>query len=55
MLAIVGSMYSFAAQRGLVPKGTNPAEGIDRYREISRARYLTSDELSRLGEALRLA
>jgi integrase len=54
MLAIVGSMYTFAARRGLVPKGTNPAEGIDRYRETPRERYLTTDELSRLGEALRL-
>jgi integrase len=54
MLAIVGSMYSFAARRGLVPKGTNPTEGIERYRESPRERYLSAEELSRLGEALRL-
>ena len=54
-LAIVASMYGFAARRGLVPKGTNPAEGIERYRELSRERYLSADELARLGEALRVA
>ncbi|WP_158809359.1 site-specific integrase [Beijerinckia sp. L45] len=55
VLAIVASMYSFARKAGLVPKGTNPTEGIERYRESSRERYLTTDELNRLGETLRLA
>jgi integrase len=55
MLAIVASMYGFAAQRGIVPKGTNPSYGIERYRESSRERYLGIGELGRLGETLRLA
>jgi integrase len=55
VLAIVASMYGFATRRGLVPKGVNPVEGIERYRESARERYLTTEELSRLGEALRLA
>lgn len=55
LLAIVGSMYGFAAKRGLVPRGTNPALGLERFRETSRERYLSTDELARLGEALRLA
>jgi len=55
MLAIVGSMYGFAVRRGLVPKGTNPADGIERYRESARERYLSAEELSRFGEALRVA
>ena len=55
MLAIVGSMYGFAARRGLVAKGTNPADGIERYRESARERYLNADELSRLGQAVHLA
>jgi integrase len=55
MLAVVASMYGFAAKRELVPRGTNPAEGIERYRESSRERYLSMEELSRLGETLRLA
>ena len=55
MLAIVASMYAFASKAGLVPKGTNPSSGIERYRETSRERYLTIEELNRLGETLRLA
>ena len=55
LLAIIGSMYGFAAKRGLVPRGTNPALGLERFRETSRERYLSTDELARLGEALRLA
>lgn len=55
MLAIVASMYGYAVKAGLVPKGTNPTAGIERYRESSRERYLTLEELNRLGETLRLA
>ena len=55
LLAITGSMYSFAAKRGFVPRETNPVAGVERFRERSRERYLTSEELSRLGESLRLA
>lgn len=55
MLAIVASIYSFAARRGVVSKGVNPAAGVERFREKSRERYLSADELKRLGEALRLA
>jgi len=54
-IATVASMYGFAAKRGIVPKGANPAHGIERFRESPRARYLTSDELRRFGEALHLA
>lgn len=53
MLAILGSAYAFAGRRGLVPKGTNPAREIEKYRETARERYLTADELARLGDAIR--
>ena len=55
LLAVIASMYSFAVQRQLVPKGTNPVEGVERFRESSRERYLGADELNRLGETLRMA
>lgn len=55
VLAVVGSMYSFGARRGLVPKGYNPAGGIEKFKESRRERFLTSDELQRLGESLRIA
>lgn len=55
MLAVVGSLYSFAGKRKLVPPGFNPARGIDRYPEKGRERFLTADELGRLGDAIREA
>ena len=55
LVAVIGSMYGFAARRGIVPRGANPAQGIDRFRELSRERYLGVEELNRLGETLRLA
>jgi integrase len=55
LLAIVGSLYSFAGRRHLVPKGINPARGIERYPEKGRERFLMADELTRLGDAIREA
>jgi integrase len=55
MLEVVGSMYSFASKRKLLPPGFNPARGIDQYPEKRRERYLSADELSRLGDAIREA
>jgi integrase len=55
MLAVVGSLYAFAGKRKLVQAGFNPARGIDKYPEKGRERFLTSDELGRLGEAIREA
>jgi integrase len=55
LVAVVGSMYGFAERRGLVLKGSNPAKGVDRFREHSRERFLGPDELKRLGESLLLA
>jgi integrase len=51
-LATWSKMFSWAAARGLVPEGHNPAKGIERYREERRERFLTEEELSRLGAAL---
>jgi integrase len=53
VLAVVASMYSFGAKHGLVPEGLNPALGIERYPEPRRERFLSSDELTRLGGAFR--
>ena len=55
MLAIVGSMYAFAARIGAVPEGTNPARKIDKFAEHRRERFLTAAELERLGAAIREA
>jgi len=54
-LAVWSKLYSWAGVRGLVPEGLNPARGIEKYREQGRERFLTGEELARLGDALRLA
>jgi integrase len=55
MLAVVGSMYAFAGRAGIVPEGTNPARGIDKFKESRRERFLTGLELEQLGSAIREA
>jgi integrase len=53
-LAAVSKMFSWAVHRGLLfDDHINPACRIERYREHRRERFLTSEELSRLGDALR--
>lgn len=51
-LATWSKMFAWAMKRGLIPNGDNPAREIDRYREDKRERFLTSDELARLGATL---
>jgi integrase len=55
VVAVVGSMFTWAGKRHLVPKGLNPAVGVDRYDEKRRERYLSTSELNAIGAALRLA
>jgi integrase len=55
VLAVVGSMYAFAGRAGIVPEGSNPARGIDKFKESRRERFLTGEELERLGSAIREA
>jgi integrase len=52
MLAVVGSMYAFGARIGVVPEGVNPARKIIKYPEHRRERFLTTEELERLGAAI---
>ncbi|MBG0801271.1 site-specific integrase [Methylocystis sp. H4A] len=53
-LAAWRKMYAWSETRGLVPEGHNPAKKIEPFREQARERYLSTDELARLGDALRL-
>ncbi len=55
MLEVAGSMYAFAGKRKIVPVGFNPARGIEQYPEKGRERFLSADELTRLGDAVREA
>jgi integrase len=54
-LGIISGLYGFAAKRGLVPEGTNPARGVEKYPESRRERFLSVDELVRIGAAIRAA
>ena len=54
-IAVWSKLYAWSAARKLTPAGFNPAKGIERYREQGRERYLTREELGRLGDALREA
>jgi integrase len=53
VVAVVGSLYSFAGRRRLLPVAFNPARGIDKYPEKGRERFLNAAELARLGDAIR--
>jgi integrase len=50
--AVWSKVFSWGATRGLIPEGHNPTKGLQKYREQGRERFLTSEELGRLGAAL---
>jgi integrase len=54
-LALLSHMFNIAEKWGERQRGTNPCAHIDKYPERTRERILSPEELSRLGEALRLA
>lgn len=54
-LAIISSVWGWAADHGEVEQNANPAQGIERYQEQGRERFLSMDELARLGAALQEA
>jgi integrase len=51
-LSVISVIWNWAAKRDEVAFADNPAKGIERYRERGRERFLTSEELGRLGAAL---
>jgi integrase len=54
-LAVMSSIWGWAARRDEVEANSNPAKGIERYPEERRERFLTAAEFARLGDALREA
>jgi integrase len=52
VLALISSLWNWAARRDEVSFADNPAKGIERFAERKRERFLTTTELARLGEAL---
>ncbi len=54
-IVALSGVFSWAGKYNLAPEGFNPARGIEKFREQAHERYLTTEELARLGDALRLA
>lgn len=52
-MSVVSAIWNWAARRDEVTTAANPAKGIERYPEHGRERFLKTDELARLGDALR--
>jgi integrase len=48
-------MFNIAERWGERQRGTNPCAHVDKYPERTRERILSPEELTRLGDALRLA
>ena len=55
VLAVCSKAFNLAEVWGMRPDGSNPCRRIERYPERKRERFLSDDELARLGETLRLA
>lgn len=55
MVAATSAMFAWAAKVSIVTEGTNPAARLEKYREQGRERFLTTNELVRLGDAIRAA
>jgi integrase len=54
-LGVLSKMMNLAEEWGLRPDGSNPCRHVKKYRELKRERYLTREELRRLGEVLSVA
>lgn len=54
-LGVLSIMFTVAHTWGVRTDGVNPCWKVKRYKEVKRERYLTPDELARLGKVLREA
>lgn len=54
-LAVLSKLMSWSEHQGLRPEGSNPCLGVARYRETKRERFLSADELERLGHVMQVA
>jgi integrase len=52
-LGVLSIMFTVAHTWGVRTDGVNPCWKVKRYKEVKRERYLTPDELARLGKVLR--
>ncbi|ODT06987.1 MAG: hypothetical protein ABS58_09275 [Mesorhizobium sp. SCN 65-20] len=54
-MKLLSAAYGWGGKNGYVPEGMNPAAGIDLNKETGRERFLTAEEMQRLGDAMREA
>lgn len=54
-LAALSALYAWAAKAGEVPRQTNPCADIERFREERRETFLSTEQLEKLGAAIREA
>lgn len=53
VISLLGTVYAYAIKTGALPEGAkNPATGIEPFREQARERFLTGEELQRLGDVI---
>jgi integrase len=51
-LALLSTMFNFSERVGERPDGSNPCRHVERFPQRRRERFLSEDELARLGDAL---
>ena len=51
-VALLSKFFNWCEIHGNRPDGSNPCRHIEKFREAKRERFLSADELTRLGEAL---
>src|SRR6516162_361719 len=51
-LALLSTLFNWTERVGERPDGSNPCRHVERFPERPRERFLSADELARLGEAL---
>jgi len=54
VLALLSKLFNLAEMWGMRPDGSNPCRHVKKYVERNRERYLSADEMARLGDALRV-
>lgn len=55
VIALLSKMLNLSEKWGLRPDGTNPCRHVEKYKERTRERFLTTRELAQLGDALTAA
>ncbi|MFH0809204.1 MAG: site-specific integrase [Pseudomonadota bacterium] len=50
--ALLSAMFNLAERWGLRPDGSNPVRHVEKFKEYKRERFLSSEELARLGQTL---